>query len=188
MKGAIRLAQLTADAHPESVRLLFSRYNIKKEPGAQPILDAYLVYGEPFLRDLFEIVYLGMSQFSGIEGLETAKLATYSATKTAQATTMEAEKKSGFWNGFLNVFNNAGAVLTGASSIYQGISSLLNGKNVDTGVSGQSASQLELQDQMYKLSLEQKEAESTSNVKTWLLIVAGIFIAVLVIVMFLKKK
>ena len=121
MRKAIQLAQLTADAHPESVRLLFQRYKIQKEPGAQPIIDAYLVYGEPFLRELFEIVYSGMNKFSGIEGLETDKLAAYAAGKTEQAAAMEAENKKGFWNGFLDVFNNTGTVLAGAKFCYDGM-------------------------------------------------------------------
>jgi hypothetical protein len=188
MRKAIQLAQLTADAHPESVRLLFKRYKIQKEPGAQPIIDAYLVYGEPFLRDLFEIVYQGMSQFSDALGLETDKLLASAADKKAQAAALETEKKKGFWDGFLNVFNNAGSVLTGATSIYQGISALISGKSVDTGVTGQSASQTELQNQMYQVALQEQQAREANRTKTWLLIGAGVLIAALVIVMFIKKK
>ena len=188
MRKAIQLAQLIADAHPESVRLLFQRYNIPKKPGAQPIIDAYLVYGEPFLSELFEIVYNGMSQFSDALGLETDKLTTYAADKTAQAATLETDKKKGFWDGFLNVFNNAGSVLTGATSIYQGISALLNGQSVDTGVAGQTASQTELQNQMYQVALQEQQAREANRTKTWLLVGAGVLIAALVVVMFIKKK
>lgn len=186
MKQAIRIAQLVADAHPEDVRLLFLRYNIDKEPAAQPIIDAYLVYGEPFLRELFEIAYKGMSRFSGIEGLEIGKLTTYADTKTAEAEKLTSTSKGGFWEGFNNVFSNAGSILTGATEIYSGLSSILNGKSVDTGVTGQTASQLELQNQM--LSIQQQQAAEASKTKTWLLIGAGVLVAVLVVVMILKKK
>ncbi len=188
MKRALRIGQLIANAHPERVRLLFQAYGIETAPNGKSILDAYLVYGSPFLIDLTNIAYEGMSKFSGIYELETDKLLAGAQDKVTAVTSTTSSSKGNFFDGLLNVFGTAKEYATGGLDIYNTISGLFGGKKVDTGTSTSTEAQLELQKEMMRLQMEQQKAEQNAKLKTYLLVGAGLVVVVLLVVMFIKQK
>ena len=185
MKKALKIGQLIANAHPERVRLLFQAYGIEAPATGKTIFDAYLVYGSPFLLDLTNIAYEGMSQFSGIEGLETDKL--YEGAQ-AKVDAIAAETKGSFFDSLLNVFGTAKDYATSGIDIFNTVSGLFGGKSVDTGTSTSSEAQLELEKEMMRLQLEQQQAAQNNQLKTYLLIGAGLIVVVLLFVMFIAQK
>ncbi|MHA7109247.1 hypothetical protein ACRTDU_03925 [Sunxiuqinia elliptica] len=186
MKRALKIGQLIANAHPDRVRLLFDRYGITAQPSGKTILDGYLVYGEPFLHDLFQIAYEGMSQFSGIYELETDKLLAGAQAKVDAVTT--AQEKSSIWDGLSNIFGKAGDFLSSGVGIYNSISGLLGGKKVDTGTSTSSEAQLELEKELIRLQVEQQNQAQQNQFKTYLLVGAGLIVVVLLAAMFIKSS
>jgi len=191
MKKALYISQLIANAHPESVRLLFQANGITAPVSAKSIMDAYLVLGEPFLHGLFEIVYAGMkqSQFSNADGLEEDKLAAYQQQYQDNAAALaEAEKKTGFWEGFKRIVNTGFDIIPDVLGAYNVVAGILGGNKIDTGTGNQTEAQMQLQLAMQQMSLEQQKAAAADKTKTYLLIGAGVLVAILVLVMFLKKK
>lgn len=192
MQKALYLAQLIADAHPDRVRLLYQANGITAPVNAKSIMDAYLVLGTPFLMSLFEIAYSGMNQAQGVDGttLELDKLAAYQQTAVSTANELAGSTtKTSFWDGFSNVFNQAGSILTGVAGAYESISGLFGGGGgVNTGASTTDQSAALLQAEMLRLQQEQAAAAAANKTKTWLLIAAGLVVAVLVVVMIIKKK
>jgi len=195
MKRAYKLAQLIADAHPDRVRLLYQANGITAPVNAKSIMDAYLVFGQPFLVSLSEIVSDVMNTTVGIDGtvsLEFDKLASSQQANTDKANQMASTKSGGgFLNTLTNVFGTARNVLNTVNGAYQSVSGLF-GKSSSGSGSGSSQSQqqaqLELQAEMLRLQQEQAAAASANKSKTWLLVAAGLVVAILVVVMVIKKK
>lgn len=184
MKRALTIGQLIANAYPADTRLLFQKYGISVEPTGKTILDAYLVHGTPFLAELVQIASKSVSKFSSIDGvlkLETDKVLAVGAAATAKANAESAS--SGSWiDKVFNTFTKAGETLSVASGAWETISGIFSGnKAVDTG-------NATLQTEIYKLQLEaQKEAEA-SRTKTYLLIGAGVLVAIIAFIMYQKRK
>lgn len=191
IKKALRIGQLITNAHPSDVRSLFQAYNITAEPTGKSIMDAYLVYGKPFLMKLFEIGYKSVSPFSSADGetyqLEFGKLDAWGNTQTATAAALDAEKDKGSaWEWFSGAFDTSIQVLTSASAVYEGITNLFKGgKSVSTGTNDPNAA---LREEMMNAKIAAQAAENANNTKTYLLIGAGLLVAVLVGMMFLKQK
>lgn len=180
---ALTIGQLIANAYPADTRLLFQKYGITVPPTGKTILDASLVHGQPFIADLYTIARQSTANFSAVvdTGLETDKvLARGEAAKNAATAAQENEKN--FWQKFASIFNKAGNTVTKVSGVFEALSVLFgNGTAIDTGNGT-------LSDEMYKIQLDaQKEAEANQT-KTYLLIGAGILVAVLVVIMYLKRK
>lgn len=189
MRKALILSQLIANAHRDSVRLLFDRYGITDEPSGPSILKAYLRFGTPFLKELYGIIKPTVEvNFTGTEKveLEYDKLNAYSANKTAEAEEMS---KGGFFDSMLNIFSKTGDFLNAASGTYAGVENLLKNVGViDTGVTGQQETETELQRQLMAAELERQNEESASKTKTILLILAGALVVGLIVFMVLKKR
>lgn len=191
IKKALRIGQLIANAHPSDVRLLFKAYNIKAEPTGKTIMDAYLVYGKPFLMELFNIGYKSVNPVSAADGstviatLEYDKLSTYQQAAYDKAAAEAAKDKKSAWETISGWFDGASGVLTGVKSAYEGIASIFTGKSVDTGTNDPNAA---LQQEYLNAKLAALAAEESNSTKTYLLIGAGLLVAVLVGIMFLKQK
>lgn len=188
MKKALIIGQLIANAYPGRVHLLFKAHGITAQPSGKSIMDAYLVLGEPFLHDLFNIAYSGIEQYSGLFGLETDKLSGYKSQQEATASTLEAKKtKSGFWNGFKNTFKKAGNILTSVGGAYSSIEDLLRGTGIiDTGTKNATEADLELQKQLMELQMKQQQAAQNARLKNILLIGGGLLLAGLLAVMIIR--
>lgn len=193
MKKALYLADLITNAYPERMRLLYQDNGITAPVSAKSFMDAYLVLGEPFLMDVFNIIWAGMKQsrFSNVTGdllsytLDTKTLAPMS---TSTPTTLDENKtKTSFWDGLSNTFNTAGGILGSVVGAYDSVSGIFGSSKVGTTTDSAQA-QAELQAAMYKAQLEQQQAEQDSQTKTWLLVGAGVVVVALVIVMIIKKK
>lgn len=195
MKKALYISQLIANAHPERVRLLFQSHGIKAPVNAKSIMDAYLVLGDPFLLQLFEIAYAGskVAKFSNYDGpLDTSgdwdPSKIYDWSNSATEGLDEGKKKSGFWQGFKNIFESGGDIISGIAGAYNTVSQLLGNTGIiDTDTTNQTEAQLKLQQAMYQMQLEQQKAAAADKTKTYLLIGAGVLVVILVLIMFLKK-
>jgi hypothetical protein len=192
IKKALMIGQLITNAHPSDVRLLFKAYNIKAEPTGKSIVDAYLVYGKPFLMELFNIGYKSVNPVSSLDGtpvltkLEYDKLSAYEKAAYDKAASETAKSKSFSWDGITGIFDSASGILTGFRSAYEGIASIFGGgKAVDTGATNSDEA---LRREITQAKLDAIAAESANNTKTYLLIGAGLLVAVLVGIMFLKRK
>ena len=188
IKKALRIGQLITNAHPTDVRLLFNAYGITAEPTGKTIMDAYLVYGKPFLMEIFNIGYKSVNPLSSATGdydIETDKLNAYAANKVTAASQQSKDKKF-TWETISGWFDTADGILTSGKGVYEGIAAIFNGgKPVDTG-SGSATDAINLEYVNAKLAAQQ--AESANATKTYLLIGAGLLVAVLVGIMFLKRK
>lgn len=173
-----KIAQLIINAHTSDVRLLFQRYGINQEPTAQGIVDAYLVYGDPFLSELAAIV--DSNPYSNATGLEIDKLNAYKDSQTAKAAELS-KSNSSFGDKLMNIFNNAGSILNSVAGAYTTVSSVFSGKKVDT-------SGTDLQTEMYKAQLEAQQAQQSNQTKTLILVFAGVAIVALVLVMLFRSK
>ncbi|MDP3914381.1 MAG: hypothetical protein Q8R96_11680 [Bacteroidota bacterium] len=192
IKKALRIGQLITNAHPSDVRLLFKAYNIKAEPTGKSIVDAYLVYGKPFLMELFNIGYKSVNPVSSLDGatvlttLEYNKLSASEKAAYDKAASDTAKAKASTWTSISGWFDSAGGILTGAKSVYEGIASIFSGnKAIDTGTTNADAA---IQAAFMQAKLDAIAAENANNTKTYLLIGAGLLVAVLVGIMFLKRK
>lgn len=184
---ALYLGQLIANAHPADVRLLFQQYGITAVPTGKTILDAYLVYGDPFLWKLGQIALKSQKlSFSRVTdtGLETDKLLASAQSKVDALDTSSSD--GSFWNKFSNIFNGAGTVLTSVAGAWDTISGVFSGgKSVSTGTTDANT---QLQAEIYKMQLEQQQSQESSQTKTYLLIGAGVLVVALVVIMYIKKK
>lgn len=187
LNKALRVGQLIANAHPTDVRLLFKKYGIAVEPTGKTIMDAYLVYGKPFLFELLDIAWnkRKVSAATGDYSLETDKLTAYAANKYETATTAAAKEKASTYEGVLKWLDGGAAILTTVGGAWNTLSAILSGKKVDTGTSNDASA---LEAEFLKAKLEAQQAQDSSSTKTYLLIGAGILVAVLVLIMFLKHK
>lgn len=187
LKKALMVGQNIANAHPADVRLLFKKYGISVEPTGKTILDAYLVYGKPFLMQLIEIGYKPAEiKASSTTGLEGGYLTDTSLTSTLQPMTTTTDKdKASIADGVTNWFDGATKVLTAGSGLFNMISTIFGGKPIATGATNADAA---TQQAYLQAKLEAQQAEANNSTKTYLLIGAGILVAVLVAIMFLKKK
>jgi hypothetical protein len=190
LNKALRIGQLIMNAHPSDVRSLFQAYGIKAEPTGKTIMDAYLVYGKPFLLDLFNIGYRNVSTFSSATGdtygLETGKLTVYEQAAKDKAASDAAKAKGTTFDGISNWFDIAAKVLTTVAGGYNIFSGIFSGnKTVDTGTLNPNAA---INDAMRQAKLDAQAAADANSTKTYLLIGAGIVVAVLVLIMFLKHK
>ena len=187
---ALKIGQLIANAHPADVRLLFQQYGITVEPTGKTILDAYLVYGDQFLTKLLNIANKSISRFSNTTGkydLETAKLTASANANYAKGSAASAADTKATWSDkVFAVFSGAGTTLTTVAGAWNDISTIFNGgKVVNTGSGSADAA---LQAEMYRLQLEAEKEAGGNQTKTFLLIGAGILVAVLVVIMYLKNK
>lgn len=183
---ALKIGQLIANAHPADVRLLFQQYGITVEPTGKTILDAYLVYGDPFLYKLLSIANKSVSGFSSVTGLETDKLLANAATLQAKATAEQAAQPSWF-DKALNIFSKTGETLAVTSGAWEKISSIFSGnKSVDTGTTGNADAAL--QTEIYKLQLDAKTAADSNQTKTYLLIGAFVLVLILGFIMYQKSR
>lgn len=188
IRKALRIGQLITNAHPSDVRLLFKAYNIKAEPTGKTIMDAYLVYGKPFLMKLIEIGYKSVDPISSATGdykLETDKLNAYAAAATAKATADAAKAKGSVTEGIMKWFETGATGLALITNGYTAFSNMFQGKAVGTGVTDPNAA---IQSDYAKAMQEAQAAESANSTKTYLLIGTGLLVAVLVGIMFLKRK
>ena len=178
MHKVLYLLQLIANAHPESVRLLYQEYGISAAVSAKSIIDAYLVHGDPFLFKLFDIAWNGKNQvLSSADGEEET-----------ETTEVEVKEKNTVWNFFDNLVGTATNALSTSVTAYNTLSSIFGGNSIDTGTSTSTEAQLELQKEMLAMQIQANQAESENNTKTYLLIGAGLLVAGLVLVMLMKKK
>lgn len=195
LNKALKVGQLIVNAHPSDVRSLFLRYGITVEPTGKSVLDAYLVYGKPFLVELLDIGYKNQSGFSSVTGtipttptlttLEYNKLSAYEKAAYDKAAADAAKTKGTTYEGVMNWFDKSASVLTAGSGLFEAISTLFGGKKIDTGATNTSAA---LEAEFLNAKLEAQAAQSANNTKTYLLIGAGLLVAVLVGIMFLKRK
>lgn len=192
MNNAIYLAKLITNAYPESMRLLYQSYGIQAPVSASSFIDAYLVHGNAFLVKAFSSAWDNMkaSKFSGVDGLDASleydALAAYQQQNLDALSSVADEAQKTSWldsvlGAFSNVANTAGSVF----GTYAGIKSYLDG---DTTSLSQTDAQTALQYQAYQAQLAQKQAESQSQMKTWLLVGVGVIVVALLVIMYLKKK
>lgn len=188
LNKALRIGQNIANAHPSDVRLLFQAYGIKAEPTGKTILDAYLVYGKPFLMKLIDIGYKSVNPLSSITGttaLEVGKLTAYEQAAKDKAASEAAKTKAETTDGIMNWFNVAATGLQVVSGYYTTISNMLQGKAVNTGVNDPNAA---IAADYIAAQKAAQEAAAANQTKTYLLIGFGLLVAVLVAMMFLKRK
>ena len=189
---ALKIGQLIANAHPADVRLLFQSYGITVAPTGKTILDAYLVYGDEFLKKLLSIAGQSVSQFSNTTGyeLETDKLVASAnaniAKGNAAIATGTTEPKANWFDKAISIFSTAGTTLTTVSTAWSDISSIFNGgKTVYTGNGSSNAA---LQSELIKLQSEADKEAAANQTKTYLLVGAGILVVVLAVFMYLKSQ
>lgn len=187
LNKALRVGQLIANAHPNDVRLLFADYGITAQPTGKTIMDAYLVHGKPFLYDLFDIGY--QSKFSGFgetTGLEVDKLNDRANSAYEKAAAEAAAEKQTTLDGILSIFGKAENVLTKVKGAYDSVLSIFGkGSAVDTGgVDANTA----LNNEMMQAKLDAIAAQEANKTKTYLLIGAGVLLAVLAVIMYMKSR
>lgn len=105
----------------DAVVSLYREYGINKQPNVQNTLDAYVVYGEPFLMRLFEIASDEQEHFLGKIG-EKIKggIAKRKDKKAAEKPLTEEEEqakkaaKGKKWENFKNGFNQVTGLVAGS--------------------------------------------------------------------------
>lgn len=180
---ALKIGQLIANAHPADVRLLFQEYGITVAPTGKTILDAYLVYGDPFLKKLLTIASKSISQFSNTTGDPLIDGGVYDPTIAGDT---QASTKASWFDKAIAIFGTAGTTLTTVSTAWNDIASIFNGgKTVYTGTASSNSA---LQAELYQLQLEAEKESAANQTKTYLLVGAGILVLVLAIFMYLKSQ
>jgi hypothetical protein len=113
------------EKRPGDVSLLCKKYNFFGIPTSQNVLDLFIIHGDPFLMDLFNLYYENQNQFGGklfgkVKGLLGGKSSQepfYPTPTGAPIGTEEGKEKKSLWDKFKDGFDKAKGILSGVSSI-----------------------------------------------------------------------
>lgn len=178
MINSFDISRKVINGHPAGVRLLFQHYGIDAEPTPRTVQLAFANFGEPFLRDFYDLAqqpghnYTGTPDLTGmINDQQNPELYTQP---------INGGGSSSWWDSFVNYFNQGAGLLVNGSAAYDQISGNLNNQQ-----NQQEYNQQVLNNQMY---LEQMRAQSAA--RTQQLVVYGVLglVALFVIVYLLKHK
>lgn len=169
--------KLIANAHPDRVRLLFKRYGINASVSEQSLLNAIAAKGEPFVRDLAEVLAVEIK--GNYTPTDSNLLGEVNVTGTAATTATTGTNKTTFDN-ILNWGSSLLNLLSGAGNAYSDIKNNLDGTNINQA--NQNA-QMQYNVEMARLQAEQDAKKSQQT-----LIVVGVGVLVLVVVLLVIFK
>ncbi|MDD5358581.1 MAG: LPXTG cell wall anchor domain-containing protein [Candidatus Nanoarchaeia archaeon] len=182
----INLSRKIIDAHPESVHQLLMSKGIDKPATPEVLLQAYILWGAPFLSELTDIVF-SESKFSKFDGSAAESLTiatdpsvnpnTFKIDPSVQAKTFNeavdtGTQKKTFWENLSTVFNSSANLANAGSNILNSLKSTSASIGSSLGLSGSNANM----------------PKSGTGQGNTMLIVGIVVIVGLIIVVFLTRR
>ena len=160
-----KLITAIANAHPESVRLLYNDYGIEAPVSPRSLYDAIVAFGKPFQADLAKLVATENPKF-----IKTLAFATGSETTEADS--------SNFWTKFMTAFSAISTMaVSGASAYDQARDALSDDLDQD-----------KLNSALYINSLEQQNAYESAQRKQQMYLFGGLGLAFIVIIYMILNR
>jgi len=135
------LIETLLQKRPVDVSVLCKKYNYFRVPNVQAIKDLYIIHGEPFLMELFNISVNNPSSFDGLKNLfkkrgnSSKEAEAFYPTPDGKPINAEQGKgKKNLWENFKDVFNKG-------VSIAQGIQGIIGKGNAGNPVAPNNANQ-----------------------------------------------